>query len=140
MSIPTSDKIIHAARIQGDNGKTEYLLLWKKEGKFLWFKLNSDFSTQFSAGIEVDTFKDAMIEARKKWKNNFFRTLNCGFYYTLPERDEHGMNALFSQMIAGYSSSNGVYFDEILGHNCFVNFASQEGLNLWHSLQHSGIL
>jgi len=63
--------------------------------------------------------------------------VNCGFRYTLPERDEHGYNALFHQMAASYATSNGVYFDEESGNNCFVNFASEEAKNLLKVLQTS---
>lgn len=131
-------KVIHAARIQ-PGGTVRYLLLKKMDPHtFAWVKLvNQD---EVETPVSALSFQEAMQQARKQWKNISFRTLNCGFRYTLPERDEHGGNALFHQMVSSYSSSNGVYFDDELGHNCFVNFASTEARELWQKLKNEGRL
>jgi hypothetical protein len=94
---------------------------------------NTDSEVETS--ISGATVEEALWNARRFWKKQGFRTVNCGFRYTLPERDEHGCNALFHQMAASYGSFNGVYFDEDLGHNCFINFASQEALEIWKQVQ-----
>lgn len=51
--------------------------------------------------------------------------------YSLPVRDEVGTNAFFWQMAKSYASSNGHYFDEEAGHMCYVDFASEEALEIW---------
>ena len=66
--------------------------------------------------------------------------MHCGFRYTLPERDEHGLNALFNQMVASYSSSNGVYFEQELGHPCIVQNASIQARLLWKKLKQANRL
>lgn len=131
---PTKPKLIHIARIflptQPD---PSYLLLKQLDQQvFSWFQRID--AKEIPQPITTPTIGQALLKARQHWKNNFFRTINCGFRYTLPERDEHGMNALYYQMIASYSSSNGIYFDEEAGYNCFVNFASQEALAIWSQL------
>ena len=78
---------------------------------------------------------EAIYAAEKKWKADFFALLHCGFRYTLPIRDETGTNAHFHQMAKSYSSSNGRYFDEEVGHMCFVDFASDEALEFWRKIR-----
>lgn len=78
---------------------------------------------------------DAVEQARGRWKNDFFALLHCGFRYTLPTRDETGTNAHFRQMAQSYSAPNGHYFDEEVGHMCFVDFASQEALEVWRKIR-----
>lgn len=123
-------KLIHVGRIAGNNPKPIYLTLFKHANEeYVWHQEGSATDVK---GLNVE---EAIQNAQKKWKNDSFRTLNCGFRYTLPERDEHGSNALLHQMIASYSSPNGVYFDEQLGHNCVVQFASQEALSFWKQIK-----
>lgn len=119
--------LIHVAFI--NPGKT--LLFLRKLGaeSYTWTLLRKEGNEE-ETGITGTTIEEAIAKARRKWKDQAFRTLNCGFRYTLPERDEHGINALFHQMALSYKSSNGVYFDEDLGHDCFVNFASTEAKEL----------
>ena len=119
-------KLIHIAVIQPHR----YLYLRQKDPHtFVWYDGEKETTV---SGI---TIAEAIQKARKWWKEDSFRTLNCGFRYTLPERDEHGCNALFYQMAASYSAPNGIYFDEDLGHNCIVNAASQEALGLWREMK-----
>lgn len=128
-----TEKIIHAARVTMKQ-RTSYLLL-KQTGDqhFCWMEL--DGVTEKKTPVASSTAEDAIRLARRHWRHKAFRTINCGFRYTLPERDEHGLNALFHQMAASYSSMNGIYFDPDIGNNCIVNFASEEARNLWKSLK-----
>lgn len=126
---------MHAARIQGLNGKKRYLLLRQcGDRHYCWFELN-DSESDKQTPLASQTIEEALRLARPYWRSQAFCMVNCGFRYTLPERDEHGLNALFHQMVSSYSSSNGVYFDADIGNNCFVNFASQEARNLWETLK-----
>jgi len=129
------NKLIHIARIVGDDGQKRYLFLRKVESnRFTWFE-------EIKPGEEAQTdvsgpqIEEALRLAPRQWKKRFYTTLMCGFRYTLPERDEHGINALFHQMAASYSSMNGVYYDDELGNNCFVQNASNEALDLWQQLK-----
>lgn len=101
--------------------------------EFRWF----EDSMRGEAATDVaDSTKEGAIEkARKAWRLSSFRTLQCGFRYTLPERDEHGMNALFFQMKASQLSFNGIYFDEEMGHNCFVQNMSLEAKSILNRLK-----
>lgn len=131
-------KVIHVARIL-PKGNLQYLLLRKVDPQtYVWYR--QEGNSEVETSISRTSAEEAIHQARRFWKKDFFRLLNCGFRYTLPERDEHGSNALFHQMIASYSSPNGIYFDEDLGHNCFVNFASQEARDLWETLKTQGRL
>ncbi len=128
-------KVIHAARILSAKGNTHYLLLRQcGDQHYCWFE-RSALGEESETPVSGQTIEDAMRLARPFWRHHSFSMLNCGFRYTLPERDEHGLNALFHQMAASYSSSNGIYFDADLGNNCFVNFASDEARHLWKALQ-----
>lgn len=130
-------KIVHAAEIHvRGEGKVYLLLRESAPFHYVWFAEKGD--TEEETAVMAPTIPDALIFARRQWKHQSFRTVICGFRYTLPERDEHGSNALFHQMAASYSSSGKVYFDEELGSNCVVFHASEEALALWHRLQKAG--
>lgn len=130
----TKPRLIHLACIlsSGDPNPRYLLLKQLDQQSFGWFE--KTVAEEVAQPITAITIGKAILKARQHWKNDSFRTVNCGFRYTLPERDEHGMNALYYQMVASYSSSNGIYFDEEAGYNCFVNFASQEALSLWSQI------
>ena len=87
------------------------------------------------AGCSGTSLEEAIAAAKRHFANDFFSLLHCGFRYTLPIRDETGINANFRQMVLSYSSPNGRYFDDEVGHLCFVDFASQEALNLWKKIR-----
>lgn len=128
-----SSQLIHiATAILPKRGKS--LLLLRKEGDrdYTWF---IDGAVEERSDVKGMTVEEAMRAAYCRFRLNSFKTVACGFRYTLPERDEHGMNALFHQMKASYSSINGVYYDEELGHNCFVQNASDEAIALWKKLK-----
>lgn len=128
-------KLIHVAVKNSRQAVGSYFFL-RQIGphEFLWMDEQADGS-EVATDISADSCEEAIRLANQKLKMAGFRMLNCGFRYTLPERDEHGINALFHQMIASYSSSNGTYFDGDLGNNCFINFASREARDLWKRLQ-----
>lgn len=130
-----SYKLIHAAQILVPKEGKQLLLLRKQApDHYIWF-LQNDRDEESETPISAPTIEESIRLAQKHWKNYFFKTFNCGFRYTLPERDEHGINALLYQMIASYSSPNGIYYEDDLGHNCFINFASDEAKSLWQKLK-----
>ena len=131
-TIKENPKLIHVACIQGMDGGIHYLFLRKTDShRFAWFSGMDEQPTP----VEGQNIEEAIRLAYRYWSFDAFRTLHCGFRYTLPERDEHGQEALFHQMTASYSSMNGVYYDEELGNNCFVQNASIEARNLWQRLK-----
>lgn len=129
--------LIHVGRFLALGAEAKYLFLRSVNlHTFTWYEQSpllteDETETSFTAS----TIEEALRIVNHALKDNDFRTLNCGFRYTLPERDEHGLNALFYQMVASYSSSNGVYFDEEIGCNCFVQNGSEEARNLWKQLK-----
>ncbi len=135
-----NNKLIHLACIQ-EKGKGNILLFLREVQplKYQWFKEDAP-NQEVATSICTDNLEEALRLAPQFWKNNSFRTIICGFRYSLPERDEHGVNALFHQMAASYASSTGVYFEEELGHNCIVHFASREARDLLKTLQLQGRL
>ncbi len=135
-----ADPLIHAARIFAHEGSWKYLFLRKKGPQnYAWMMEKADDSEEQTA-VSSFNVEEAIRQAYPYWKDRSLTMLHCGFLYSLPERDEHGINALFHQMIASYSSGNGIYFDADLGYNCFINFASDEAKNLWKSLEKQGRL
>lgn len=129
-------KLIHIAHIFNSEGRRCYLLLRKEESnRFTWFKENKENNNEAKTDLSAHSIEEALRIAAREWRNNSFTYINSGFRYSLPERDEHGINALFHQMIASYSSMNGVYYDEELGCNCFVQNASHEAYDLWQKLK-----
>lgn len=109
----------------------QHLFLKKIDpGHFQWFQITNVLNHESATDCIAKTAALAIQDAYKKWGNQFFRLLHCGFCYSLPERDEVGCNAFFWQMAKSYASSNGRYFDEERGHLCYVDFASQEALAL----------
>ena len=101
---------------------------------FEWFFWD-DQGSETATDIKSINAEEALRLASRTWKEDYFQAMNCGFRYTLPERDEHGNNALFYQMVASYSSPSGVYFDDELGGNCIVHNASLEARQLWNRLK-----
>jgi hypothetical protein len=125
--------LIHIARIHQE-GKWRYLFLRKNEqGHFTWHEEKDNHETE--TPLSAQTAEEALRLAPRHWRNHAWKTVHCGFRYTLPERDEHGINALFHQMAASCGSANGIYYDEELGNNCFVQNASDEAFTLWQQLK-----
>lgn len=136
----TYPKLIHIARIQLQDRGLTYLFLRQVEPyRYLWFQ-DDQSGKEVETTIWGGTTEDALLAAYRTWRDAEIRPIHCGFRYTLPERDEVGINALFHQMVASYSSMNGIYFDEELGSNCIVQFASNEARDLWKRLQQTAQL
>jgi len=114
----------------------QYLFLKKNDSSgFQWFKTTPTFDQEEATSCVAETPSLAIQAANKLWKEDFFRLLHCGFRYSLPERDEVGCNAFYWEMAKSYASFNGQYFDDDVGHLCYVDFASQEALAIWRKLQ-----
>ncbi len=132
-------KLIHIGKFF-EKGRWNLLFLRQLEERhFEWFIPNENWE-ETATDVKADSIQEAQRLAVKAWKINYFRYLLCGFRYNLPERDEHGINALFHQMAASLSTSNGIYFDEELGHNCYVQNASNEARELLQKLRTLGKL
>lgn len=128
-------KLIHVAFIlRHKQGKSTLFLRKISDQEYAWFEeYEEDPGVEKEIALKATTVEEAMRLAHRHLNEFSFRTLNCGFRYSLPERDEHGCNALYWQMVASYSSPGGVYFDEEVGHNCFVQGASLQALKIWRS-------
>jgi len=115
-------EIIHIATLK--KGLEIRHLYLKKTGPetYQWF------DEEEATDVKGITPEEAMRLAKRHWNLYPIQFLNCGKRLTLPERDEHGGNALFHQMALSYRSFNGIYYDEELGHSCIVKDASQEAL------------
>lgn len=136
---PSKPRLIHVGRIMPHGGGIQYLLLRQKDPlTYVWYELGDLDETETT--IFGPDPQEATRLAYKKWDSQLFQPLNCGFLYTLPERDEHGVNALFYQMGASIRSPTGVFFDEERGHNCFVDNASQQAIKFWKQLEQAGKL
>lgn len=133
-------KLIHVACIRLPQQGFKYLFLRQIHSlHYTWFLEEASEQEKETPTWGV-TIEEALLTARKIWSQQEFRTLNCGFRYTLPERDEVGTNALFHQMVTSYASMTGVYFDEELGCNCFVQNASLEARHFAKRLQQTAQL
>jgi hypothetical protein len=141
MTVSSPPKLIHVGKIIASN-RPGYDLLFLRhhdERVYRWSKVDAHYAEQ-PTEVVADTIEEAMRLAHRHWKQQYFRTLICGFRYTLPERDEHGINALFHQMAASLGAMSGVYFDSELGCNCYVQNASQEAFFLWRELRDKSCL
>lgn len=132
----TLNNLIHVAKIRVAGGAHQQLFLRKLDtGRYRWFHVQHDTQEESESSVAADSAEEAIRLAWRQWRQNSFTLLRCGFRFTLPERDEIGGNALFHQMVASYSTMNGIYLDEELGHQCIVHDASTEALLLWASLK-----
>ncbi len=114
----------------------QYLFLNKlNSSEFQWVKAFFPSNRTEPTPCKGATASEAIRAANRLWSAHYFRLLHCGFRYALPERDEVGCNALFWQMAQSYAASNGRYFDPDVGHLCYVDFASQEALEIWRQIQ-----
>lgn len=126
----TVHKIIHVATvIIPKEGKKKLYLLEFSPNDYRWYQEDFKETSIFGNTIEI-----ALRNAYHHWKLYQFNPLMCGFRYTLPERDEHGINALYYQLASSRSSPNGIYLDENVGHNCFVQNYSDEAIDLLKKL------
>ncbi len=130
----TAGKLLHAAKYFKDRHGWVLLLLRKTADQgCAWYEEVSD-DAETPTGVIAENPEEALRLAYREWSRHSFRTIKCGYRFTLPERDEIGSNALIHQLIASFSVGNGVYFDEELGHQCIVRETSQEALDLWKRL------
>lgn len=123
---------LHVAVIRRKN----LLFLRKQEEAFGWFLVDGCWK-ESATSVVAKNCAEAIALGYRAWKEEGFRLMHCGFRYTLPERDQVGSNALFWQMALSYNSPNGRYFDEDVGHLCYVDFASHEALELWRKIKAS---
>ena len=98
----------------------KFYLRKMKENHYVWFLENAE-GKEKETELSAPNIEEALRLAKKSWQGLNFKFIPCGFRFTLPERDEHGTNALFYQAIKSLESMSGVYFDEELGHNCIVH-------------------
>lgn len=105
-------KIIHIAKLDRDKIITLQELT---PGLFDWF--DQDKSLNLSSSSIEEAFK----KGRKELKARGFSPIHCGYKFTLPERDEHGKEALYIDMMKSLASPNGIFFDETMGHNAVVH-------------------
>ena len=136
MSQNDLNTLIHLAKYHPPHQGERNLFL-RKESPFRYTWFEEIDGKVIATDVSGSSIEEAIRLAHHAWKGQSFRTVICGFRYNLPERDEHGMNALFYQMASSYHSPNGVYFDKELGHNCFVQNASKEALEQLKQLESS---
>lgn len=130
----TLNNLIHIATIRVSGGGKQTLYLRKQDTRYVWLLLGGE-GQESESTVAADSAEEAIRLAWRHWENDGFQPLRCGYRFTLPERDEIGVNALFHQMVASYSTMNGIYLDEELGHQCIVHDASAEALQVWASLR-----
>jgi len=122
MTAAASGKLIHLATL---NSGAELLELREVEPNKRYGWLRQGASTD----VEAPSISEAIRKGALKWKEEGFRPIRCGTLFTLPERDEHGQNALFYQLVESSKSPNGVFFDPTLGSLCMVRESSQQALS-----------
>lgn len=106
--------LISLATINKNRGEKPFYFLRKINPKlFRWFFQDQETSLE---AIDLD---EAFRLAYREWPD--LQVIGCGYLFTLPERDEHGTPALFSEMVKSLESSNGIFFEEERGHNCIVH-------------------
>ncbi len=111
-------KIIHKARVNN-----KWIDLVEIEpAKYGWYE--GDRSLDLNAG----SIPLAFSIARKAFPD--FLPIAAGYKYTLPERDEHGKEALYCEAVKSLESPNGVFFDEKAGHNVVVHLIPQKTIDL----------
>lgn len=98
----------------GTGTKGTYLLQEESPGQYTWY-LNDQPTEAKGTSVPL-----AIREARRLFRHDNFQTLLCGTRFFLPDRDEHGENALFSEMVRSLASGNGQYFDPAYGQNAIV--------------------
>lgn len=107
MTMPANDVMV-----VGRRGRDLFFLRKQEPKCFTWY------SNESPTEVGAESLEEAIRLAYQTWKG--FTPLPCGHVFTLPERDEHGNDALFYQMAKSLASPSGIYFDEELGHNCIV--------------------
>lgn len=109
-------ELIHFATLADPK---KLLLLFKEGEVFSWKLLEGDQETE--TPYRADSLEKALQMVQKPYQEQGISLLTSGYLFTLPERDEHGTPALFSEMKASLASMNGVFFDSRRGHLCIVH-------------------
>lgn len=139
MNTSTAGRLCHIGKLQRSGKKPSYVFLRQTgDHRFVWFE--EENGKEQATEISAASLPEALRLAHKKWKPFAFRTVICGFRYLLPERDEHGVNALFHEMVQACQSPTGTYYDQDLGHSCMVQNASLEALDMYYRLRDSNRL
>lgn len=126
--------LIHVATLNDEKGERKWLFLRQLEpAKYRWFL--KEEGKEKATEIEAKDPLEAIRLARRHFAKQLFSPLLCGYNFTLPERDEHGNNALFYQMVKSVNSPTGIYFDEKLGHNCIVHQIPTKARRLYEELK-----
>lgn len=128
-------KLIHVAKLYRGRGGPQYAMLRQMNGQLRWHLEQGD--SEEATDLSAESVDEALRLAQRRWRNEQFTPLHCGFRYDTTVRDEHGINAQFWEMVASYGAANidGSYYDEEAGHRCYVGFASDEARQLWHRLR-----
>lgn len=134
-------KLIHIAKYYPFHRKGRQFLYLRRQSPhyYVWME-TEDHLTEHETEVCAPSLEEAFLEAQLTWKSQGYRTISCGFCYSLPERDEHGVNALFCQMVVSYSVFNGICHDAETGGSYFVEHASREALDIWKLLKKEGKL
>lgn len=125
-------KLIHAATLERTS---EYLFLRQKEPKLYAWYVDDGKGNEAETSVSADTVAEAIRLAVRHWRHDGFKALGCGYCFMLPERDEHGMNALFYQMSLSLQTLNGVYFEDDYGYYCSVKQIPSASRELWSKLK-----
>lgn len=134
--MPNINSIVHVGCVDKLKGSDPYLYLCKEDKGYRWYRPAKD-GAEIATHIKGSTPEEAIRKALESWDEDHFRLLHCGVRYNVDPRDEHGINALFQEMVQSYDSGTilGDYFDADCGHRCYVDFASDEALALWKKLK-----
>lgn len=126
-------KLMHIATISTERGRTELFLRQVDPKIYRWYRLDRT-GNEIETAVASDTIEDSIRQAGVHWKLEHFSPMLCGYRFTLPERDEHGNNALFYQMASALQTMNGIYFDEELGHFCVIKQIPLVAKEYWKQL------
>lgn len=130
--------IIHIGYLQQGRHREYYFLRKTDSARYQWEKAQErteNFSKDEPLPIIADSVEEAIRLAYLQWHSPPLQSLICGFRFTLPERDEIGVPALFHQMRRSYSVGNGAYLDEEIGCSCIIHDAPSQTLALWRLLE-----
>ncbi len=132
----TAGKLIHVASYYGPGGRQFLLLLREVNGLYRWF-VESQQENEEPTDLEAGRVHEAIRLAARHYRHDDFVSLHCGYRYDSEDRDEHGINALFHEMVASYSNASidGAYQNSDLSHQFFVKFAPDQALTLWKRLE-----
>lgn len=130
--------LIHIGKLSSADGANEELLFMRQvaDDEYCWFREDRSGMERITE-IMGSTPRKAVRSAQQFWGEKGFSSLYCGTRYSTIPQDEHGTPALFCQMVASYSANNtdGSYFDDLAGHECYVDFAPDDSLDLWYQLR-----